>query len=193
MTPLDMVTEFHTAFGHPILTIPQLPADRIEFRVGFIAEKVAEFEVAVRERDVVGALDALGDIAYVTIGAALEFGTTFETPNLFPASPLITSWSGLEAEALVLQRRLGAIATAVHNNNIVGVNFSLSSLYFEVVDIAEAYGFPLDEALAEIHRSNMAKRGGEIRADGKQMKPAGWTAPDLEKIMLQHARLPVAA
>lgn len=33
---------------------------------------------------------------------------------------------------------------------------------------------------AEVHRANIAKLGGEKRADGKIMKPAGWTAPDIE-------------
>jgi hypothetical protein len=31
----------------------------------------------------------------------------------------------------------------------------------------------------EIHASNMAKEGGEIRADGKFLKPPGWTPPDV--------------
>jgi predicted HAD superfamily Cof-like phosphohydrolase len=31
----------------------------------------------------------------------------------------------------------------------------------------------------EVHRSNMAKVGGERRADGKLLKPAGWTPPNL--------------
>jgi predicted HAD superfamily Cof-like phosphohydrolase len=35
----------------------------------------------------------------------------------------------------------------------------------------------------EIFRANMAKVGGEIRADGKQMKPKQWTPPDIEGVL----------
>src|ERR1700690_846265 len=31
----------------------------------------------------------------------------------------------------------------------------------------------------EVHRANMAKVGGPKRADGKHMKPVGWTPPDV--------------
>jgi predicted HAD superfamily Cof-like phosphohydrolase len=31
----------------------------------------------------------------------------------------------------------------------------------------------------EVHRANMAKLGGPKRADGKHMKPEGWTPPDV--------------
>jgi len=33
---------------------------------------------------------------------------------------------------------------------------------------------------AEVHRSNMAKVGGEVRPDGKILKPKGWTPPDID-------------
>jgi len=37
-------------------------------------------------------------------------------------------------------------------------------------------GFPIAD---EVHRANMAKVGGPKRADGKHMKPEGWTPPDV--------------
>jgi predicted HAD superfamily Cof-like phosphohydrolase len=33
---------------------------------------------------------------------------------------------------------------------------------------------------AEVHRANMAKVGGPIAPNGKRLKPAGWTPPDIE-------------
>lgn len=32
---------------------------------------------------------------------------------------------------------------------------------------------------AEVHRSNLAKRGGPVDATGKQRKPEGWQPPDI--------------
>jgi predicted HAD superfamily Cof-like phosphohydrolase len=35
----------------------------------------------------------------------------------------------------------------------------------------------------EVHRSNMAKVGGETRSDGKRLKPPGWTKPDIKGLL----------
>jgi predicted HAD superfamily Cof-like phosphohydrolase len=35
----------------------------------------------------------------------------------------------------------------------------------------------------EVHRSNMAKQGGPVREDGKQLKPPGWKPPDLAAVL----------
>jgi predicted HAD superfamily Cof-like phosphohydrolase len=36
---------------------------------------------------------------------------------------------------------------------------------------------------AEVHRANMAKAHGPKRADGKVLKPEGWTPPDIETVL----------
>lgn len=33
----------------------------------------------------------------------------------------------------------------------------------------------------EIHRTNLMKKGGPIREDGKRLKPEGWKPPEIEK------------
>jgi len=43
------------------------------------------------------------------------------------------------------------------------------------------HGEPVER---EVHRTNMAKRGGPVRADGKRLKPEGWTPPDIRGILL---------
>lgn len=48
-------------------------------------------------------------------------------------------------------------------------------------------GWSADALWSEVHRSNMAKIGpsGKInyRADGKVLKPAGWTPPDIAGVI----------
>jgi predicted HAD superfamily Cof-like phosphohydrolase len=52
--------------------------------------------------------------------------------------------------------------------------------------------FPMEEGWNEVLRSNMAKINpdGSVtrRPDGKVMKPAGWTAPDLKTILVKHTQ-----
>jgi predicted HAD superfamily Cof-like phosphohydrolase len=46
-----------------------------------------------------------------------------------------------------------------------------------------AFGIDSAPIHAEVPRSNMAKVGGPIREDGKRLKPAGWTPPDIAGVI----------
>ena len=52
------------------------------------------------------------------------------------------------------------------------------SLYVQFGAAIE-FGVNMEPIFDEIHRSNMAKVGGATRADGKTLKPEGWTPPDI--------------
>ena len=72
------VREFHEAFelGAPgSLEAGSFPA---ELRIRLIEEEASEFAVAARAGDVVGVLDALCDLLYVTYGAAVSLGVDIE-------------------------------------------------------------------------------------------------------------------
>lgn len=69
------VADFHRAGDVPIKTRAKLPdGDRARLRCDLIEEEAAEFAEAVQDHDLVGAADALADLIYVAVGAALEFG-----------------------------------------------------------------------------------------------------------------------
>ncbi len=112
-----MVREFHVACGLPAPDRPTLDAFPGDLRISLIEEEAAELAEAVHEGDMVGMIDALCDLLYVTYGAAVSMGVDLE-PHF-----------------------------------------------------------------AEVHRSNMAKRGGPVRTDGKQLKPDGWQPPQLARIL----------
>lgn len=81
---LELVAEFHRTFKHPILHQPTIPDERrSKLRVDLIAEELKEFEVAIKERDIIGVADALCDIQYVLSGAILEFGLGEKFKALF--------------------------------------------------------------------------------------------------------------
>ena len=72
----DDVREFHRRFGWPDGDgPPALPApDVARFRVAFLREEADELEGALAGGDLVGAVDALVDLAYVALGTALHLG-----------------------------------------------------------------------------------------------------------------------
>jgi len=71
-------------------------------------------------------------------------------------------------------------------NDIVEIADALADLIYIACGTAVSYGIPLDKVFAEVHRSNMAKLvdGKPLyREDGKVMKPAGWTPPDVKGVL----------
>lgn len=63
---------------------------------------------------------------------------------------------------------------------------AVDSVYV-IYQLCNTLGLPFDEAFAEVHRSNMAKRAPDgtvhYREDGKVLKPHGWTPPNLRAII----------
>lgn len=72
---LEQVKEFHTLFNAPVLDVPKIPAkERCDLRICLISEELDELKEAIKNNDLVEALDALCDIMYVLNGTILEFG-----------------------------------------------------------------------------------------------------------------------
>lgn len=73
---IDEVELFNRTFGKLNNHIPTIPAPKdSEFVYNFIIEEVNELKEAYEKRDIVGVLDALLDITYVSLGnGAMTFG-----------------------------------------------------------------------------------------------------------------------
>ncbi len=59
----------------------------------------------------------------------------------------------------------------------------MCDVLYVIFGTAIACGVELTPFFAEVHRSNMTKIGGAIRADGKILKPPTWTPPDIAGIL----------
>lgn len=71
-----MVSDFHKKFGRPVETVPKIR--NAQLRIRLIEEECKETLDAIRENDLVEAVDGLCDLIYVCMGAALEFGVDLE-------------------------------------------------------------------------------------------------------------------
>jgi predicted HAD superfamily Cof-like phosphohydrolase len=86
MTMLDDVRAFHAKFSQPVLTVPAVPNEaRVRLRERLITEEYKELVEALGFREMGGdkwlsktdlpeTADAIGDLVYVLLGTALEFG-----------------------------------------------------------------------------------------------------------------------
>jgi predicted HAD superfamily Cof-like phosphohydrolase len=76
---------------------------------------------------------------------------------------------------------------ASYDADIIGIADALADLAYVVYGAALTHGIDLDAVLAEVHRSNMAKlqADGSVRrrADGKVLKPEGWTPPNIAEVL----------
>lgn len=70
--------------------------------------------------------------------------------------------------------------------DLVNLAKELADIIYIVCGTAASYGIPLNEVFEEVHRSNMEKLvdGKPLRReDGKILKPEGWAAPDIKKVL----------
>ena len=75
----DQVREFHRAFEIKEEETPTKPdLQTAALRVELIDEEFKELKEAIAKDDLVGIADALGDLLYVTFGAAISFGIDME-------------------------------------------------------------------------------------------------------------------
>ncbi len=94
-----------------------------------------------------------------------------------------------ELRIRLIQEELDEYATAARAEDLVGIADALTDLLYVVLGAMLAHGLhPVAEALFwEVHRSNMSKVGPDgqpvLRADGKVLKPAHYSPPDLARIL----------
>ncbi len=75
MKSIDLVRQFHVAFGQPILDTPSIANDAIKtLRIELLKEELRELEYALDTQNESGVLDALTDLQYVLDGAYLSLG-----------------------------------------------------------------------------------------------------------------------
>jgi predicted HAD superfamily Cof-like phosphohydrolase len=79
MTPLEMVRQFHEAFGVPAYDTPRIPPkDRRKLRRKLIREEFKELMRALRKNDLIGIADGGADLNVVICGTMLEYGINLD-------------------------------------------------------------------------------------------------------------------
>lgn len=83
------------------------------------------------------------------------------------------------AEATVMS----IIACGALNVDLVEFADGLADLEYVCEGAFLGFGIDSRPVHTEVQRSNMAKKGGGKREDGKSLKPEGWTPPDIKSII----------
>ena len=93
--------------------------------------------------------------------------------------PRALPYRRLEMRVNLLQEEGQETIVAMRDGNKEGIADGLADLIYVAIGAALEFGIDLRPVWREGHSANMAKTGGPKRADGKQLKPEGWTAPDI--------------
>ena len=85
--------------------------------------------------------------------------------------------------ASLIEEEARETVEALRSNRLVDTIDGLCDLLVVVYGTALEMGIDLEPHFNEVHASNMAKRGGPVREDGKMLKPEGWLPPDINGIL----------
>jgi predicted HAD superfamily Cof-like phosphohydrolase len=102
--------------------------------------------------------------------------------NQPPDAPDLEHFPG-QLRVSLIQEEADEFAAAVAAGDLVETVDALCDLLYVTYGAAVDLGVDLEPFFAEVHRSNMAKVGGTRRADGKWLKPASWTPPDIAGLL----------
>lgn len=86
--------------------------------------------------------------------------------------------TGRPVEWRLIPRRLSALTP-----DLVETIDGMCDLLVVTYGTAVECGVDLEPYWNAVHKSNMAKKGGATREDGKKLKPEGWQPPDIAGLL----------
>lgn len=87
-----------------------------------------------------------------------------------------------ELRAELIREEAKETIIAIVGGDLIRSIDGLCDLLVVTFGTAVEFGINLDPFWDEVHKTNMAKAGGPVRADGKVLKPDGWQPPDLRRV-----------
>lgn len=83
----------------------------------------------------------------------------------------------------LIQEEFDELQAALSEGNVEAIAKELADLLYVVYGTAVSCGIDMAPVFREVHRSNMSKVGGHKRADGKWVKPSGYSPARIEPIL----------
>lgn len=97
-----------------------------------------------------------------------------------PIFPIIPSEKYKNLRATLIIEEVKETMRALTNNDLAGLADGIADSIVVLLGTAVTCGIDMRPIWDVVHSSNMAKKGGKLRADGKMMKPDGWQPPDVQ-------------
>jgi predicted HAD superfamily Cof-like phosphohydrolase len=102
----------------------------------------------------------------------------------FPTKPYIPEEKLKNLRNSLIVEEINETLNAMDRNDLVEIADGIVDSIVVLLGTAITYGIDIRPVWDEVHRTNIAKKDGPIREDGKKMKPLGWKKPEIEKILI---------
>ena len=93
----------------------------------------------------------------------------------------------LQLRKKLIEEEVGETLKGIEDKDIVAITDGIVDSIVVLLGLACSLGVDVQPVWDEVHRTNMAKKGGATREDGKRMKPEGWQPPNILKLLAQQA------
>ena len=122
----------------------------------------------------------------------LDFHRAFGLPR--NSEPTLDVRADIAALRLrLLAEEVQELYDAVDDSDLVAIADALADITYVVFGTAVTYGVDLDAVVREVHRANMSKLDEQgrplLRHDGKVLKSARYTPPDVSTVLAVQPRL----
>jgi predicted HAD superfamily Cof-like phosphohydrolase len=98
-------------------------------------------------------------------------------------SPSIPDEATRRLRIRLIQEEFDELKEALAQEDLIGIAKELADVLYVVYGTAVSCGIDMEPIFREVHRSNLSKVGGYKRADGKWVKPAGYSPAQLAPIL----------
>lgn len=83
----------------------------------------------------------------------------------------------------LIREEIDETLEAIKNGDLVKLADGICDSIVVLLGTAVTYGIDIRPLWEEVHRSNMEKKHGLLREDGKRLKPIGWKPPRIKEII----------
>jgi predicted HAD superfamily Cof-like phosphohydrolase len=98
-------------------------------------------------------------------------------------APTLVDEEILQLRRTLIFEEMTETLQALRDKNMVEIADGIADSIVVLLGTAVSLGIHMQPIWDEVHASNMAKKGGFTRADGKKMKPEGWLPPRVEMLL----------
>lgn len=112
----------------------------------------------------------------------LDFHRAF-CPDLIGTTPAFPPVATCHLRFHLMIEEWNELVRAHDDEDLSGVAREIVDLIYVLIGKAVTYGIDLRPVWTEVQKANMAKAGGDRRADGKVTKPPGWEPPDVAGVL----------
>lgn len=106
-----------------------------------------------------------------------KFGVPVKKHPIIPSAA--RSWLRLS----LIREEIDELWEATLNKDLVKIADGITDSIYVLIGMAIEFGIDISPIWDEVHKTNMAKEGGGKSQEGKILKPDGWVAPDIERLL----------